>query len=98
DTCILPLSPSLVDRLKPHLQNVEPIANIITEGDELAAWKSLLVIFVERGRAWKHQASCDPICTCGNGLALGSFSKSLWKDLAPHVTRAAISPLFAVSW
>lgn len=41
----------------------------------------------------------NPICGCGEGLSLGAFSKvPQWKLLAPFVTRAVFSPLFAVSY
>lgn len=42
----------------------------------------------------------NPICTCGQGQDKGMFMKKFkeWKSLAPYVTRAAISPIFAVSY
>lgn len=41
----------------------------------------------------------DPICSCGRGKDVEGMSKvSLWSQLAPYVTRVALSPLFAVSY
>jgi hypothetical protein len=79
------------------------------------AWKQLLPAVVERCRTWSHRSSCEysikgrvpltlshsqiPICGCGQGLALGSFSKvKAWQGLEPFVTRAAIGLLFPSSF
>jgi MYND finger len=41
----------------------------------------------------------DPICSCGRGKDVeGMRQVSLWKSLAPYVTRIALSPLFVVSY
>jgi hypothetical protein len=41
----------------------------------------------------------DPLCSCGRGKDVAGMRKvKLWNNLAPHVTRIAISPLFAVSY
>ncbi|KAJ6624929.1 hypothetical protein B0H10DRAFT_2004878 [Mycena sp. CBHHK59/15] len=41
----------------------------------------------------------NPLCSCGEGIDLGSMSEDeSWKALAPFMTRAAISPLFAISY
>jgi hypothetical protein len=41
----------------------------------------------------------NPLCACGEGKTLDGFAGvQKWKKLAPYVTRAAISPLFAVSY
>jgi len=41
----------------------------------------------------------DPLCSCGRGKDVeGMVEVSLWKSLAPHVTRIAFSPLFVVSY
>lgn len=41
----------------------------------------------------------DPLCSCGRGKdAEGMMKVDLWRPLAPHVTRLALSPLFAVSY
>lgn len=40
-----------------------------------------------------------PLCSCGKGKDVEGMTKEpLWKNLAPFVTRVAISPLFAVSY
>jgi hypothetical protein len=41
----------------------------------------------------------DPLCSCGKGKEIEGMTKvPLWRDLAPYVTRLALSPLFAVSY
>jgi hypothetical protein len=42
----------------------------------------------------------NPICTCGEGVGFTSpeWNVPSWKDLLPFATRAAISPLFSVSY
>lgn len=41
----------------------------------------------------------DPLCSCGRGKDVeGMMKVDLWRRLAPHVTRVALSPLFAVSY
>jgi len=41
----------------------------------------------------------NPICGCGEGKDLGGFLlMPRWKKVVPYVTRAAFSPLFAVSY
>ncbi|KAG1861891.1 hypothetical protein C8R48DRAFT_710594 [Suillus tomentosus] len=42
----------------------------------------------------------SPICSCGAGMGTESFVKKypMLRPLAPYVTRAAISPLFALSY
>jgi hypothetical protein len=42
----------------------------------------------------------SPICSCGHGKDTDEFKNKLgeWKSLAPFVTRAAVSPIFAVSY
>ncbi|KDQ54528.1 hypothetical protein JAAARDRAFT_135381 [Jaapia argillacea MUCL 33604] len=41
----------------------------------------------------------DPLCSCGRGKGVEGMRKvGLWKPFAPHVTRIAVSPLFAVSY
>ncbi|KII85956.1 hypothetical protein PLICRDRAFT_56433 [Plicaturopsis crispa FD-325 SS-3] len=43
--------------------------------------------------------AADPICRCGRGQGTDGLSKvKKWAPFAPHATRAAISPLFAVSY
>lgn len=41
----------------------------------------------------------DPLCSCGRGKDTGGMGRvKAWKDLAPFVTRIALSPIFAVSY
>ncbi|KAG2074776.1 hypothetical protein BDR04DRAFT_1171264 [Suillus decipiens] len=42
----------------------------------------------------------SPICSCGTGVGAEAFVKKypMLRALAPHVTRAAISPLYALSY
>jgi MYND finger len=41
----------------------------------------------------------NPLCSCGAGKGVEGMEKvELWKPFAPHVTRIALSPLFAVSY
>ncbi|KAL0950293.1 hypothetical protein HGRIS_010272 [Hohenbuehelia grisea] len=46
-----------------------------------------------------YEPAEDPICSCGKGKNLGNFiSMYPYPSLVPHVTRVAISLLFAVSY
>jgi hypothetical protein len=90
----------------------EGLMTTITKPDEVKAWKHLLPAFTERCRRWSHTANCEylssgvpvsekidqsPLCSCGQGKNLGSFTqKKSWREFTPYVTRAAISPLFGV--
>lgn len=41
----------------------------------------------------------DPLCSCGQGKDTDDMLKvELWSEFAPHATRFALSPLFAVSY
>ncbi|KAF9450629.1 hypothetical protein P691DRAFT_788815, partial [Macrolepiota fuliginosa MF-IS2] len=41
----------------------------------------------------------NPLCSCGKGKNLGPFLKNNhWKELAPHATRIAVSPVFPVTY
>ncbi|KAL1730984.1 hypothetical protein EV714DRAFT_236379 [Schizophyllum commune] len=82
--------------------------------DDVKAWKSLLPAAVERCRTWSHEADCayhkkgiplslaideSPICDCGRGKDIpDSEIMKTHKELRPLVTRAAIGPLYAVSY
>lgn len=97
-----------------HNLSRDPLVSIYTIGKETKAWKNLLTAFVERCRSWKHRENCNyitkgipvstdydqsPLCTCAPGNASPEFLKvRSWQQFAKHVTRAAISPLFAVSY
>ncbi|KAF9066737.1 hypothetical protein BDP27DRAFT_985080 [Rhodocollybia butyracea] len=41
----------------------------------------------------------NPLCSCGEGMNVdGMLKNPLWRPFAPHVTRIALSPLFAVTY
>ncbi|KAJ8514572.1 hypothetical protein ONZ45_g7902 [Pleurotus djamor] len=81
---------------------------------EVQAWHYLFPAFAERCRTWKHQCSpnistasagsvdniTDPLCQCGRGKNIDEFVTRYpaFKDLAPYLTRIALSPIFAVSY
>jgi hypothetical protein len=117
DACFLPLTEDLVSRLSNAIATLADgtgLMRVLTEPDEVKAWKHLLPAFTERCRKWSHTANCEylsggvpvskeisqsPLCSCGRGKNLGSFTqKKNWEEFAPYVTRAAISPLFPVSF
>ncbi|KAF7425963.1 hypothetical protein PC9H_008325 [Pleurotus ostreatus] len=57
--------------------------------------------YIVRGRAPLSVAvNDDPLCSCGRGKSVDTFLSRFpeWRDLAPLVTKIAISPLFAVSY
>ncbi|KAH7906338.1 hypothetical protein BJ138DRAFT_1094271 [Hygrophoropsis aurantiaca] len=101
------LGPALA-QLAPQLLQVK------TNMDEIRAWKQLLPAVTERCRSWRHKESCeyiakgiiplsteyteDPICTCGRGLGSRAALPKEFQAFAPFATRAALSPLFAVSY
>ncbi|KAF8345638.1 hypothetical protein F5887DRAFT_169977 [Amanita rubescens] len=117
DACFLPLAGDLVSRLSNAIGTLGDgtgLMRVLTEPDEVKAWKHLLPAFTERCRKWSHTANCEylsrgvpvseeiaqsPLCSCGRGKNLGAFSqKKNWEEFVPYVTRAAISPLFPVSF
>ncbi|KAJ6504894.1 hypothetical protein C8R47DRAFT_1210140 [Mycena vitilis] len=87
---------------------------ILTPGAEVAAWKHLLVAFTERCRFWTHKTTCkytvsgkipvstelfqNPLCGCGEGVDPGILPDLQFAPFAPLMTRAAISPLFAIPY
>ena len=84
DAYVLPLNK---DRLKEAEKTLTGIIGELLHvelwGDEVAAWKRLLPVLVERCRTWKHSPNCeflaqrsiplslehenDPLCSCGQG-------------------------------
>lgn len=90
------------------------LVEIKTVGEEMRAWKRLLPALTERCREWKHKNTCEynvqgvplslefadtPICSCGQGMGVDSFRRvKEWEAIANYATRAAIGPLFAVSY
>ncbi|KAH7926984.1 hypothetical protein BV22DRAFT_1032325 [Leucogyrophana mollusca] len=114
DSWVLPLTHALVEKLSPALGRLTPhLLQVKTDVDEMRAWKQLLPAVTERCRSWRHKDNCDyitkgaiplstqytedPICGCGRGVGSAALAKD-FKDFAPFVTRAALSPLFAVSY
>jgi len=53
-----------------------------------------------RARAPVSEAHADdPLCACGRGQDVAAMRREpLWAPFAPHATRIALSPLFAVSY
>ncbi|PPQ92792.1 hypothetical protein CVT25_003903 [Psilocybe cyanescens] len=113
DACVVPLYEAMIPRIMNALGSLSPIA-IVTLEDETLAWKRLLPAFAERCRTWKHSDNCEylkkgfpvaligyassPLCSCGKGKNLGSFSKvPSWKLFQPEAIRIAIGPLFTFS-
>ena len=92
----------------------EGIVNIRVGEGELAGWKDMLPALAERCRTWKHTATCayrvsgipvsiamgeSPLCACGLSQVEDEFLKRKeWEPFHKHVTRIALSPLFAVSY
>ncbi|KAF8341942.1 hypothetical protein F5887DRAFT_364133 [Amanita rubescens] len=111
DACVLPLTNDVMSHLSNAIKGAAKGARLMQKPDEVRAWKHLLPAFTERCRKWSHTANCEylsrgipvseeinqsPLCSCGQGKHLGSFTQNNnWKEFAPYVTRAAISPLFA---
>ncbi|KAI0051379.1 hypothetical protein FA95DRAFT_1485634 [Auriscalpium vulgare] len=56
--------------------------------------------YVKTGRVpLSLEVNENPLCACGQGKDVALFTRSkLWAPLAPLVTRAALSPLFAASY
>ncbi|KAJ7113677.1 hypothetical protein C8R43DRAFT_935355 [Mycena crocata] len=109
DACILPVTDSLRGPLAEKLAQLSSQGiPIETQADEVEAWKHLLVTFTERCRPWSHGLNCryscagdfrNLLCGCGEGIELGNLSLNPdWKEFAPLMTRAAISPLFAIAY
>lgn len=102
-----------LDSLKASLAKTRH-ASVSVNNTELIAWKYLLPALVERCRTWEHKEDCtylqrgvplstahheSPICDCGRGIVDSTFERrEEWAVFAPHVTRIAISPLFAASY
>jgi MYND finger len=79
----------------------------ITLGEkEINFWRSALPAMAERCRTWEHTVSCkyddkkgSTMCGCGKGKFAEDFAhRTEWKEFQPHVTRVAISPLFALPY
>ena len=84
DAYALPLNEDLYRQVEGTLAAVvDEILRVELWGDEVATWKRLLPVLVERCRTWKHGPNCeflakksmplslehenDPLCSCGKG-------------------------------
>ena len=84
DAYVLPLNESRVMKVEKTLMAITgELLHVGLWGDEVAAWKRLLPVLVERCRTWKHGPNCeflakqsiplslehenDPLCSCGKG-------------------------------
>ncbi|KAJ7311548.1 hypothetical protein DFH08DRAFT_1045533 [Mycena albidolilacea] len=84
DGFVLPLSFERVSKIHQGLSKLVPEMNSVPlEPGELASWKQLLPVLVERCRTWTHRDSCQyvvagripltteieaiPLCACGEG-------------------------------
>ncbi|KAG8769806.1 hypothetical protein FRC12_004728 [Ceratobasidium sp. 428] len=112
DVAAVPWSPEVEKLLDPATL----VHEIHTPANDVPIWKHLVTACVERCRTWLHglnceyksaggaprlhNAECNPLCSCGQGLGFesGDWKVALWERLLPYATRAAISPLFGVSY
>ena len=84
DAYVLPLNQDRVKKVeKMLLAIIGDLLRVELWGDEVATWKRLLPVLVERCRTWKHGPNCeflakrsiplslehenDPLCSCGKG-------------------------------
>jgi hypothetical protein len=84
DGFVLPLSFERVSKIHQGFSKLVPEMNSVPlEPGELASWKQLLPVLVERCRTWTHRDSCQyaaegrvplttklggiPLCSCGEG-------------------------------
>ena len=84
DAYALPLNHGLLRKIEKTLVAViGEMVRVELWGDDVAAWKRLLPVLVERCRTWKHSPNCeflaqksiplslehenDPLCSCGKG-------------------------------
>lgn len=66
DACVVPLTKTLVF---PVLHNLE-IVDIVTDDDEMRAWRKLLPVLVERCRTWRHTTNCEYL---SKGIPIGDL-------------------------
>ena len=111
DSWIIPASGDINITLMNELITVFPIE---IDEDESEAWRYLLPLFIERCRVWEHKANCEylsqnsaqpildlgkaPFCSCGRGVGTEVLRRRYGNAAATYATRAAISPLFSVSY
>ena len=107
DACILPLSKELsfltltgqVGELKMQADEVKVWKHLLPAFTERCRkWTHTADCeYQSRGIPVFEEFRQSPLCSCGRGKNIGpTFAQNEnWKDFAPYVTRAAISPLFA---
>uniref|UniRef100_D8PPJ7 DUF4470 domain-containing protein n=1 Tax=Schizophyllum commune (strain H4-8 / FGSC 9210) TaxID=578458 RepID=D8PPJ7_SCHCM len=114
DVSVLPLTHAIMPLAEPVLRKLRNPGLVETPEDDVKAWKAFLPAAVERCRTWAHEADCayhkkgiplglaideSPICDCGRGKDIpNSEIMKIHKELRSLVTRAAIGPLYAVSY
>lgn len=107
DGFVLPMDQEYLKAIAQTVSKLAPtMAGIKTTPQEVDQWQSLLSALAERCRKWKHDEGCsgsliDQVlaCGCGRGKDVETFKeREEWAELAPYVTRIALSPLFAVSY
>ncbi|GJE85091.1 DUF4470 and zf-MYND domain-containing protein [Phanerochaete sordida] len=109
DSFVLCVESSNAHELLPFLGHIRHAYFLPVIDIELDAWKQLLPSLVERCRTWEHGFDCmylasdaddcntPALCNCGRGRVTPEFHQHAeWAPFIPHVTRVAISPLFAV--
>ncbi|KAI6096042.1 hypothetical protein F5141DRAFT_1067894 [Pisolithus sp. B1] len=80
---------------------IEQILPIKTGAHESEAWRHLFPLFIERCHTWKHKPSYPkkvPWCSCGMGIGTEVLRERYGNVSAKYAMRAAISPLFPVSY
>jgi hypothetical protein len=108
DACVLPLSKELsfltltgqVGEVKMTSDEVKAWKHLLPAFTERCRkWTHTADCeYLSRGIPVSEEFRQSPLCSCGRGKNIGPFfaQNENWKDFAPYVTRAAISPLFAV--
>ena len=107
DACVLPLTNDVMSHLSNAIKGAAKGARLIQKPDEVKAWKHLLPAFTERCRKWSHTANCEylpggvlfsdeinqsPLCSCGQGKHLGSFTQNNNKGLHPTLHALRLAP------
>ncbi|KIJ15484.1 hypothetical protein PAXINDRAFT_162991 [Paxillus involutus ATCC 200175] len=112
DAWITPGTSTIQKKLKEL--NLHDVIAIKTDAEESEAWRHLLPVLTDRCRTWTHKPTCEylaqnaiplfakagsqsPFCSCGVGVGTEPLLRR-FRSIASYATRAAISPLFAVSY
>ncbi len=69
DACVVPLTKSLIPQIFPVLQRLTNV-DLVTDDDEMRAWRKLLPILAERCRTWQHTSNCEYL---SKGIPIGSL-------------------------